>query len=845
MTELATADLDGVLARAENLRSGPPAPQTSFVAVAQELMRLRRWLDAADLWEMARSGRSQGRTERIDGLSIAQQALCVSKERVKLSLDDAFSRAVAILESGGLKSTKDQETLGIAGGIYKRYWDAFRQSEHLQQSFAYYMRGWEAQGVADNGYTGINAAYVADVIAHVEETVAKRSGASSPTSAKAHRTLAQGIRNRVVAAAPELVAAAEERAGQAPSAPAERPWWILVTLAEAHFGLAPDDASHYAPANEYLRHAIALPAVPDWMLETTARQLGALARMQEVKDQGGDIADSRPWQVLDVLIERVPGLRTEVGAKVGLALSGGGFRASLFHIGVLARLAEQDMLRHVEVISCVSGGSVLGAVYYLELRKLLQAKRDDEITKEDYTGVVQTLQRSFLRGIQHNNFRMRMLERFSANVAMLRNKASRTEALGRVMGRELCGSDSVHMDEIRIAPPDGEPGFESADYNWRRRNKVPLLLLNATNQAGGHSWEFTPYEMGEPPLPWADSNPRTARRPYGQDRVHIWRAVSASACVPALFEPIRVNVRGDHVDLLDGGVHDNQGTSGLLGRDCTLLLVSDASGQLAQNPGASTSFVAVGLRADEIVQERLRIALYEALEARRRGSLLRGMMFLHLRLGLGETDGELTSYGISTGVQRRLAAIRTDLDVFHDAEAMSLMASGYQMAGDQFGKQLPQVVTPAATSENWEFLALLDQVAHPSGPLLSLLDTSGQRLLKVWRAVPRLKWMGRALLAAAACGTLLLLVNLWRSTSVIQLSSIPKAILISLVAWGLSRVLQVQVPSWKRELAFTCLAFSGAALAWLHRRYLDPAYLRAGSRERLGVGGVTSLHNQE
>ncbi|MCP5188758.1 MAG: hypothetical protein H6991_13405, partial [Pseudomonadales bacterium] len=35
--------------------------------------------------------------------------------------------------------------------------------------------------------------------------------------------------------------------------------------------------------------------------------------------------------------------------KLGLALSGGGFRAALFHIGVLARLAECDLLRHVAV----------------------------------------------------------------------------------------------------------------------------------------------------------------------------------------------------------------------------------------------------------------------------------------------------------------------------------------------------------------------------------------------------------------------------------------------------------------------------------------------------------------
>ena len=52
--------------------------------------------------------------------------------------------------------------------------------------------------------------------------------------------------------------------------------------------------------------------------------------------------------------------------KVGLALSGGGFRASLFHIGVLARLAECNVLRRVEVLSCVSGadGSQKVVLFY-------------------------------------------------------------------------------------------------------------------------------------------------------------------------------------------------------------------------------------------------------------------------------------------------------------------------------------------------------------------------------------------------------------------------------------------------------------------------------------------------
>jgi hypothetical protein len=165
----------------------------------------------------------------------------------------------------------------------------------------------------------------------------------------------------------------------------------------------------------------------------------------------------------------------------------------------------------------------------------------------------------------------------------------------------------------------------------------------------------------------------------------------------------------DRVNLLDGGVHDNQGTSALLANDCTLLLVSDASGQLTNDANASTSFAAVGARADAIVQERLRIALYETLASRRRGSLLRGMMFLHLTLGLKAEDAAPTSYDIPTAVQRRLAAIRTDLDVFNDAEALSLMLSGYLMTDDQFRAQLgdlarsmPATTTPRET-HRWQF----------------------------------------------------------------------------------------------------------------------------------------------
>ena len=52
--------------------------------------------------------------------------------------------------------------------------------------------------------------------------------------------------------------------------------------------------------------------------------------------------------------------------KIALALSGGGFRATVFHLGVLARLAHEKRLEEVKFLSTVSGGSLcIGLVFAL------------------------------------------------------------------------------------------------------------------------------------------------------------------------------------------------------------------------------------------------------------------------------------------------------------------------------------------------------------------------------------------------------------------------------------------------------------------------------------------------
>jgi len=56
--------------------------------------------------------------------------------------------------------------------------------------------------------------------------------------------------------------------------------------------------------------------------------------------------------------------------SIGLCLSGGGFRASLYHLGVLRYLVEAKQLENVSCISAVSGGSIIAALLALKWNEL-------------------------------------------------------------------------------------------------------------------------------------------------------------------------------------------------------------------------------------------------------------------------------------------------------------------------------------------------------------------------------------------------------------------------------------------------------------------------------------------
>jgi len=75
--------------------------------------------------------------------------------------------------------------------------------------------------------------------------------------------------------------------------------------------------------------------------------------------------------------------------KIGLSLSGGGYRATIYHLGTLRKLKEMELLDKVDVISTISGGSITGAYYGLK-------GNDFEAFDK---GLVQIVRKSIIRGI--------------------------------------------------------------------------------------------------------------------------------------------------------------------------------------------------------------------------------------------------------------------------------------------------------------------------------------------------------------------------------------------------------------------------------------------------------------
>ena len=508
---------------------------------------------------------------------------------------------------------------------------------------------------------------------------------------------------------------------------------------------------------------------------------------------------------------------TESNQRLGLGLSGGGFRASFYHIGVLARMAEMGLLKHVESISTVSGGSIVGAAYYLLLKNLLETKTDDEIADQDYVNLVADLEKHFQIAVQ-KNLRMRTFANPWKNLCMSLPHYSRSDTIGEIYEDHIykhlinVGDGRIYMRHLLITPKgiDGEfhPWAENAG-NPSRANKVPVLILNATSLNSGHNWIFTATSMGEVPPRnqyFRDIDKKDRYRRVRYDEINtrhpkdflLGKAVAASAGVPGLFPPMAVsNLYQDRrVHLVDGGVYDNQGIAGLLDPDClcTDFVISDASGQGDATDNPDTDTFPVLINVSGIQGGRIREESVNSLELNNSNSVA----YFHLTRGLFARDIEFNQGGVSVGagvkmslgiiaaeeefdvtqeVQRKLAHIRTDLDSFTDVEAGCLQANGYQMSEPQLAA-MSQYLSPARTPGEWKFGRYLPALESGNPQAIKQLDLGRHQFLK-----PYLYMLNGAASVGKSLGLLLVSLPLLISLAVI----------IGAIDWGLKTYVSIDV----------------------------------------------------
>ncbi|MDO1583617.1 patatin-like phospholipase family protein [Rhizobium oryzicola] len=249
--------------------------------------------------------------------------------------------------------------------------------------------------------------------------------------------------------------------------------------------------------------------------------------------------------------------------RLGLALSGGGVRAAVFHLGVLRHLAKLGRLEEVAQMSTVSGGSlIIGAIF------------------------------------SHADFKWPTSEQFLNEIyPVLRGRLT----AGDLFSLSALGWRGIIRENIRILFRRAEILSELLSARWCVRGSVkdlpdtPEWHINTTCFETGKNWRFSKRMMGDwqfgrhfsPDVPIAKAIAASAAVPYaiGVLRLelpeHGWWKTDRATKKPQekISRPMR------RVRLWDGGAYENMGLEALYKpadglQGCDFLICSDASGPL-------------------------------------------------------------------------------------------------------------------------------------------------------------------------------------------------------------------------------------------------------------------------
>jgi len=372
--------------------------------------------------------------------------------------------------------------------------------------------------------------------------------------------------------------------------------------------------------------------------------------------------------------------------RIGLALSGGGFRASFFHLGVIRRLEELGIMKNIEVISTVSGGSILGAYYLCQMEK----ERRSGLYDNDRVAMCDAIIEKFYNAVR-TNMRMRAITFAPFFHPVL------------FFFKSLLGSSNR---AVRMAQ-QFKRNFFSPDLRLDDLPSSPEILINTTSNSTGKRVVFFKDEMNT-------FSSQISKVEY--NKLPLAKVVGASAAVPGVFPPVPIAS-----DLFsDGGVVDNQGLESLFDyfyftKDNTLdrvsvkspiekgdrivIVCSDASGQIEVQDMPKKTGIASAIRSTSILQATNRNKVLKLLKqyCDDNDCALTEFAFVHLSKNLKNWEGQKVGDKKYQKIKERLRSefitpvslIRTDLDEFDLIESLSLMYHGYTLINWQIDAYCP------------------------------------------------------------------------------------------------------------------------------------------------------------
>lgn len=232
------------------------------------------------------------------------------------------------------------------------------------------------------------------------------------------------------------------------------------------------------------------------------------------------------------------------GKKIGLALSGGGYRAAAFHLGTMKSLHRLGILPNVDVISSVSGGSIIAAYYLLN--------KDKDFSEFEQT-FKEKLQRSSMKWVYAEIIAIFIILIFVFCICWKLCVSLLSILLIVFLFRSYYVIPINQLIQLR---------YRELFFGCRSVKDLPpnpVLVINSTDTEFAKPFVFTRDRIIH-----SEYQPKNGQLVFNTGKIPLAKAVMASSCIP-LFNPVRVSQKiqnvnlGKSVYLMDGGLFDNEG----------------------------------------------------------------------------------------------------------------------------------------------------------------------------------------------------------------------------------------------------------------------------------------------